>query len=70
VPVPGLGTVRDDIGAGDVFAAALFTALARGESAREAVAFAHAAAAVRIGGKGPGAIGDASEIASRARALS
>ena len=42
----------------------------RGESAREAVALAHAAAAVRIGGTGPGAIGDASEIASRARSLS
>jgi pfkB family carbohydrate kinase len=70
MPVPSLGAVRDDIGAGDVFAAALFTALARGESAREAVALAHAAAAVRIGGTGPGAIGDASEIASRARSLS
>ena len=69
VPVPAHGEVRDDIGAGDVFAAALFTVLARGEGARKAVAFAHAAAAVRIGGEGPGAVGDASEISSRVRAL-
>jgi len=70
VPVPVPGAVRDEIGAGDVFAAALFTALARGEGARAAVAFAHAAAGVRIAGEGPEAIGDASAVCARVRALS
>jgi hypothetical protein len=68
--VPALATnaVRDDVGAGDVFAAALFIALARGETARDAVVRAHAAAALRIAGEGPGAIGDAAAIDARLRA--
>ncbi|HEX4563919.1 MAG TPA: PfkB family carbohydrate kinase [Solirubrobacteraceae bacterium] len=60
--VPPHDAVRDDVGAGDVFAAALFTALARGEGARAAVTLAHAAAAVRIAGDGAAAIGDAAAI--------
>jgi sugar/nucleoside kinase (ribokinase family) len=47
---------RDDLGAGDVFAAAFFIALAEGRSPLEAATFGNAAAAVRIAGVGPGAI--------------
>ncbi len=67
VPVPALGVLRDDIGAGDVFAAALFIELARGEDARAAVARAHAAAAERIAGDGPGAVADAAAVEARLR---
>lgn len=49
--------VRDDLGAGDVFAAALFVALAEGREPPAAAAFANAAAALRIAGVGPDAIG-------------
>lgn len=55
--VPPIVTVRDDIGAGDVFAAAFFIALADGRAPLEAGQFANAAAAVRIAGLGPDAIG-------------
>jgi hypothetical protein len=54
---PAPVTVRDDIGAGDVFAAAFFIALADGCTPLEAATFGNAAAAVRIAGVGPGAIG-------------
>jgi sugar/nucleoside kinase (ribokinase family) len=47
---------RDDLGAGDVFAGALLLALRRGEAAAEAVRFAHAAASLRVSGRGPGAV--------------
>lgn len=48
----------DDLGAGDVFAAAFFAALhGDGMSPAAAAAFGNAAAAVRIGGCGPAAIG-------------
>jgi sugar/nucleoside kinase (ribokinase family) len=47
----------DDIGAGDVFAAAFFVALAEGRGAVQAASFAGAAAAVRIQGTGAEAIG-------------
>jgi sugar/nucleoside kinase (ribokinase family) len=47
---------RDDLGAGDVFAAALLLALRRGESPVEAVRFAHAAASLRVAGCGPSAV--------------
>lgn len=68
LPVPGAGSVvqtssppvvavRDDVGAGDVFAAAFFIALADGRAPLEAASFGNAAAAVRIAGVGPGAIG-------------
>ena len=49
--------VRDDLGAGDVFAAAFFLALADGHTSIQAAAFGNAAAAIRIAGSGPGAIG-------------
>jgi sugar/nucleoside kinase (ribokinase family) len=59
----------DDIGAGDVFAAAFFIALAEGSAPQRAASFANAAAAVRIAGSGPGAIGDRTLIRARADAI-
>jgi 1D-myo-inositol 3-kinase len=58
---------RDDVGAGDVFAAAFFVALHDGRAAVEAATFAAAAAAVRIEGAGPGAIGGRPTIEARLR---
>jgi 1D-myo-inositol 3-kinase len=46
----------DDLGAGDVFAAAFFTALADGRPAVEAAGLGNAAAARRIAGHGAGAV--------------
>ncbi len=57
----------DDLGAGDVFAAALFVELAGGRSADAAVRFAAAAAAVRMRGCGAAAIGRRSAIEHRVR---
>lgn len=62
VAPPAVAAVCDDLGAGDVFAAAFFVALARGAEPADAAAFGNAAAAVRLGGTGPGAIGDAAAI--------
>lgn len=61
-PVSHVPCVRDELGAGDVFAAALFVALAEGREPLAAAAFAHTAAAVRIAGRGPGAIGTRAQI--------
>ncbi len=55
--IPRVSAVRDDLGAGDVFAAAFFIALAAGRSALDAAMFGNAAATVRIAGVGPNAIG-------------
>jgi len=52
----------DDLGAGDVWAAALFVALAGGAAAQEAAAIAGAAAALRLRGAGPAAIATRAEI--------
>src|SRR4029077_13885934 len=65
VAVPAIERLRDDIGEGDVFAAAFFVALKEGRSPQEAASFANAAAAVRITGAGAGAIGDRSAIEAR-----
>lgn len=65
VAVPG-----DDLGAGDVFAAAFFIALAERRDPLDAAAFANAAAAVRMLGAGAEAIGDSAAIRSRLHALS
>ena len=65
VPVPALARVCDDLGAGDVFAAAFFIALAEGRDARDAALFANAAAAVRVGGVGAGAVGDRAAVERR-----
>jgi sugar/nucleoside kinase (ribokinase family) len=65
VPVPALDAPRDDLGAGDVFAAALFVALREGRPPAAAAAFANAAAAVRLARSGPGAIGDRRAVEAR-----
>ncbi len=65
--VPTLEHPVDDLGAGDVFAAAFFIALNDGRSAPAAASFANAAAAVRMAGAGADAIGDLHEIETRLR---
>ncbi len=65
VPVPAIAHPHEDLGAGDVFAAALFVALREGLLPAAAAAFANAAAAVRLAGSGPGAIGDRRAVAAR-----
>ncbi|HEX3434610.1 MAG TPA: PfkB family carbohydrate kinase [Solirubrobacteraceae bacterium] len=69
VPVPRVAQARDDLGAGDVFAAAFFVALAEGSTPQRAATFASAAAAVRIAGEGPSAIGDRAAILARVDAV-
>jgi hypothetical protein len=69
VEVPRLDGPGDDVGAGDVFAAAFFIALEEGRAAVAAAEFANAAAAVRMGGAGAQAIGDRSAIEARLRAV-
>ena len=56
---------RDDLGAGDVFAAAFFVALHEGLSPVSAATFANAAAAIRVEGVGADAIGDRRAIEAR-----
>lgn len=46
----------DDTGAGDIFATALFVALAAGRAPRDAAAFANVAAGLSLAGRGPAAI--------------
>jgi sugar/nucleoside kinase (ribokinase family) len=58
----------EDLGAGDVFAAAFFIALHEGQAPKAAAAFAGAAASLRIGGPGTSAIAGRSAIESRMRA--
>jgi 1D-myo-inositol 3-kinase len=67
--VPRVECVVDDLGAGDVFAAAFFIALREGRSPLDAVAFGNAAAAVRIAGEGPQAIGRREAIEARLHGL-
>jgi pfkB family carbohydrate kinase len=67
-PVPAVERPRDDLGAGDVFAAAFFLALAERASPGSAAEFANAAAAVRVQGAGPDAIGDRRAIEAHLRA--
>ena len=63
VPVAPRTEPRDDLGAGDVFAAAFFIALREGLPPEEAAAYGHAAAAVRLAGVGAPAVGDGPAIA-------
>jgi sugar/nucleoside kinase (ribokinase family) len=56
----------DDLGAGDVFAAAFFVALRDGRPALQAAGFAGAAAALRVGAAGTSGIAGRSAIESRA----
>jgi sugar/nucleoside kinase (ribokinase family) len=58
----------EDVGAGDVFAAAFFIALREGGAPKPAVSFAGAAAALRIAGAGTSGIAGRSAIESRVRA--
>lgn len=59
---PAISRPADDLGAGDVFAAAFFVALSEGRDAGQAAVFANAAAAVRVRGRGPNAIGSREAI--------
>lgn len=63
--VPRVRRVVDDIGAGDVFAAAFFCALASDSTPRDAAAFANAAAAVRVSGAGADAVGTRAAVEQR-----
>ncbi len=65
VQTPPVTEPRDDLGAGDVFAAAFFVALHEGLPPERAVMFGNAAAAIRIEGSGADAIGDRSAIEAR-----
>jgi sugar/nucleoside kinase (ribokinase family) len=67
VPVPAIAAPVEDLGAGDVFAAAFFIALCEGLPSPRAAAFANAAAAVRVAGTGAGAIGDRRAITAQLR---
>ncbi len=67
VPVERVADPCDELGAGDVFAAAFFVALREGLAAAIAAEFAGAAAAVRIAGAGPDAIGDRHAVAAQFR---
>jgi hypothetical protein len=69
IEVPTVAEPLEDLGAGDVYAAALFTMLAAGEQPAEAASFATSAAAVRMQGVGAQAIGDRAAIESRLRAV-
>ncbi len=60
---------REDLGAGDVFAATFFLALATGGAPAEAAEVAAAAAAVRVLGEGAGAVADWGAIERRLAAL-
>ncbi len=65
VQAPVVAAPRDDLGAGDVFAAAFFVALHEGLSPVRAASFANAAAAIRVEGVGADAIGDRRAIEAR-----
>jgi hypothetical protein len=67
-PTPAREMGGEDIGAGDVFAAALFIALHEGRRPSDAAAFAAAAAALRIGAAATSGIAGRGEIEARARA--
>lgn len=62
IPATAVPWVRDELGAGDVFAAAFFVALAEGREPPAAATFANTAAAARIAGHGPAAIGTRARI--------
>jgi hypothetical protein len=67
--VPALQSAVDDLGAGDVFAAAFFIALSDGRAPAVAAGFANAAAAVRMRGVGAAAIGGLDAIQARLSAV-
>jgi hypothetical protein len=61
-PFPPVTVARDEIGAGDVFAAAFFVALTEGRDPLEAATLANVAASARISGEGPSAIARREEL--------
>jgi sugar/nucleoside kinase (ribokinase family) len=63
--VPTVAEALDDLGAGDVYAAAFFIALDDGMAAGDAARFAMAAAAVRMRAQGAQAIGGREAIETR-----
>jgi len=65
--VPAIERPASDLGAGDVFAAAFFLALADRADPLDAARFANAAAAVRMSGTDADAIGDLDELEARLR---
>jgi sugar/nucleoside kinase (ribokinase family) len=65
VEVPTVEDPVEDLGAGDVFAAALFVSLAAGGAPQQAARFATAAAAIRMRGFGAGGVGDRASIEQR-----
>jgi hypothetical protein len=65
VQAPAVSEPRDDLGAGDVFAAAFFVALHEGLSPEHAAAWGNAAAAIRVEGVGARAIADRRAIEAR-----
>jgi hypothetical protein len=65
VQAPAVIEPHDDLGAGDVFAAAFFVALREGLSPERAAAQGNAAAAIRVEGVGAGAIADRGAIEAR-----
>jgi sugar/nucleoside kinase (ribokinase family) len=67
-PAPAAELDGEDIGAGDVFAAALFIALHEGREPSDAAAFAGAAASLRIGAPATTGIAGRAAIESLARA--
>jgi pfkB family carbohydrate kinase len=67
VDVPSVGSPLDDLGAGDVFAAAFFIALHEGRPPLDAATFGNAAAAVRVAGMGAQAIGGKAAVTDASR---
>jgi hypothetical protein len=67
-PAPSSEQPDEDLGAGDVFAAAFFVALREGRPADAAAAFAGAAAALRLAGPGTDGIAARDMIEARASA--
>jgi sugar/nucleoside kinase (ribokinase family) len=65
LPHEPLAAPAEDLGAGDVYAAAFFVWLAAGEDPFAAAGAAHAAAALRMQGVGPAAIATAAGIEAR-----
>ncbi len=66
IAAPPVAGPVDDLGAGDVYAAALFVALAGGSTPARAGRLAGAAASLRVAGAGPGAIAGRAEIEAQA----
>jgi hypothetical protein len=66
VPMAAADEPGEDLGAGDVFAAAFFIALREGQTAQRAAGFAGAAAALRLGAIGATGIAGRTAIESRA----